>query len=115
MPHVSNDAAHLHHRPRPARRSRRVLAVLTVVVLSLTGALWTSPAYASHPEASLPGSNFEIDVDANLKVDDPAPSIDWASVSEARRNDAATGQNDDSYSGGAKEDDSCPGTTTGSI
>ena len=26
-----------------------------------------------------------------------------------------TGRNDDSYSGGAKEDDTCPGTTTGSI
>ena len=29
--------------------------------------------------------------------------------------DLATGQNDDSYQGGAKEDDACPGTTTGSI
>jgi hypothetical protein len=72
-------------------------------------------AFASHPEASLPGSNFEIDVNANLKVDDAAPSIDWASVTEARKNDLASGQNDDSYSGGAKEDDTCHGTTTGSI
>jgi hypothetical protein len=30
--------------------------------------------------ASLPGSNFEIDTDANLKVDNPAPSIDWAGI-----------------------------------
>jgi len=65
--------------------------------------------------ASLPGSNFEIDLNANLKVDNPAPSIDWVSVNENRRADLATGQNDDSYSGGAKEDDTCPGTTTGSI
>jgi len=84
------------------------LAVLTALVLA-------APASASHPEASLPGSNFEIDVDANLRVDDPAPSIDWANVAETRNDDAPTGRDDDSYSGGAKEDDTCPGTTTGSI
>lgn len=68
---------------------------------------------------SLPGSIFEIDNDANLVVDDNdgmAPQrIDWASVSEQRRADAPTGQNDDSFQGGAKEDDECPATTTGSI
>jgi uncharacterized surface anchored protein len=84
------------------------------VVLGLVLA-YVLPASASHPEASLAGSNFEIDVNANLKVDDPAPSIDWASVTDTRRNDLATGTNDDSYAGGTKEDDSCPGTTTGSI
>ena len=36
---------------------------------------WQVAAFANHPEASLPGSNFEIDVDANLKVDDAAPSM----------------------------------------
>jgi hypothetical protein len=72
-------------------------------------------AYASHPEASLTGSNFEIDVDANLKVDDAAPSIDWASVTEIRATDAPTGQNDDSYKGGVKEDTTCPDEVTGSI
>jgi hypothetical protein len=98
---------------RPRGPRTRVLLALAVA-LGLTLA-YVIPASASHPEASLPGSNFEIDVNANLKVDDAAPSIDWASVSEARRNDAATGTNDDSYAGGTKEDDSCPGTTTGSI
>ena len=70
---------------------------------------------ASHPEASLPGSNFEIDVDANLKVDDPTPSIDWASVNEIRGTDKPTGATDDSYQGGTKEDTSCPGEVDGSI
>jgi hypothetical protein len=79
------------------------------------GLVLVVPATASHPEASLPGSNFEIDIDANLKVDDPAPSIDWASVNDIRATDTPSGQNDNSYSGGAKEDDACPGTTTGSI
>jgi Prealbumin-like fold domain len=96
-----------------SRRPIRALALVTLV-LGLVVA-YIVPASASHPEASLPGSNFEIDVNANLKVDDPAPSIDWASVSEARKTDVATGTNDDSYAGGTKEDDACPGTTTGSI
>jgi hypothetical protein len=75
--------------------------------------LWAlvAPALASHPLASLAGSNFEIDVDANLKVDHTGRD-DWASVTEIRNSDAATGWNDDSYAGGAKEDDACPGTTT---
>jgi hypothetical protein len=73
------------------------------------------PAFASHPEASLSGSNFEIDTDANLKLDDAAPSIDWASVTEARATDKVNGTGDNSYAGGVKEDTTCPGTTTDSI
>src|SRR5919106_2063093 len=100
----------------PSRWGRRGKVIGGLAVLSLVAVgLGTIPASAGHPEASLPGSNFEIDVDANLKVDDPAPSIDWASVTEIRNIDLASGQNDDSYAGGAKEDDACPGTTTGSI
>jgi len=77
----------------------------------------TNLALASHPEASLPGSNFEIDVDANLKVDDPAPSVDWASASitEIRATDKVNGTGDDSYAGGVKEDTVCPAATTDSI
>src|SRR5215217_1372635 len=73
------------------------------------------PALASHPEASLPGSNFEIDVDANLKVDDPSPSLDWANVAEIRATDKVNGTGDDSYAGGVKEDTACPAATTDSI
>ena len=91
----------------------RKVAIAALAVLAL--GVVAVPALASHPEASLPGSNFEIDINANLKVDDSAPSIDWANVTEVRRNDLASGQNDNSYSGGAKEDDTCHGTTTGSI
>jgi hypothetical protein len=105
--------------PREDRRGirawrKRRRSLLFALMLAVTMAVPLN-AFASHPEASLPGSNFEIDVNANLKQDDPAPSIDWASVSEARKNDLASGTNDDSYSGGTKEDDACPGTTTGSI
>jgi hypothetical protein len=100
-------------RQRLPRRHRSFALWTTVAVLG--GLVLVLPAAATHPEASLPGSNFEIDIDANLKVDDLAPSIDWASVTEIRKTDLATGSNDDSYAGGAKEDDTCPGTTTGSI
>jgi len=94
------------------KKARTIWAVLltAILVVSVTGS-----ALASHPEASLPGSNFEIDTDANLQVDDPPPSIDWANVNESRQNDLATGSNDDSYGGGSKEDDTCPPTGTGSI
>ncbi|HSD86233.1 MAG TPA: SpaA isopeptide-forming pilin-related protein, partial [Kofleriaceae bacterium] len=65
-------------------------------------------------ELSLPGSKFEIDTSSNLVVDS-AGNLDWANVTEARKADSATGQNDDSYAGGSKEDDVCPSVGTGSI
>src|SRR5215218_8077537 len=85
------------------------LALIAVAMFAASSAL------ASHPEASLAGSNFEIDVDANLKVDDPAPSIDWASVTEIRATDKVNGTGDNSYAGGVKEDTTCPAETTDSI
>jgi hypothetical protein len=100
------------------RRRRTVGIAIVAAVAAIAGSLATlTPASASHPEASLPGSNFEIDVDANLKVDDTPspPSIDWASVTEIRATDKPTGGTDDSYQGGVKEDTTCPGETTGSI
>jgi hypothetical protein len=72
-------------------------------------------AFASHPEVSLLGSNFEIDTDANLKVDDPAPSIDWANVAETRKADKPTGATDDSFGQGTKEDTPVPSVVSGSI
>ena len=74
-----------------------------------------SVVLAAHPEVSLPGSNFEIDTNANLKVDDAAPSIDWASVSETRRADRPTGSGDDSFGQGTKEDTAVPSVVDGSI
>ena len=94
------------------RIGRPGVIAISVAVLLVSSVI---QAAATHGLATLPGSNFEIDTNANLKVDHAAPSIDWASVGETRKSDAATGQNDDSYAGGAKEDDTCPGTTTGSI
>src|SRR5215216_5479659 len=92
-------------------------------ILAIVGALATATvllvgmqaAQASHPEVSLAGSNFEIDTNANLKRDDPAPSIDWASVTETRKADKASGSGDDSFGTGTKEDTPVPSVVNGSI
>lgn len=98
-----------------SRGGRRGLVALAALAALVTASVVAHSAYASHPLDSLPDSNFEIDVDANLKVDDASPSIDWASVNEERTEDEPTGSTDDSYGGGAKEDDLCPRVTTGNI
>jgi prealbumin domain-containing protein len=96
--------------PRARRR------VLPVVVALLAGSFASfSPALASHQEVSLPGSDFEIDTDANLRVDDPVPSLDWANVTEVRKPDLASGSGDDSFGQGAKEDTAVPTVVDGSI
>jgi hypothetical protein len=65
--------------------------------------------------AALPNSNFEIDANANLKVDGAAPAIDWASVTETRKADEPTGATDDSFGQGTKEDTAVPSVVNGSI
>lgn len=92
---------------------KRMAALCATALVATT--LIASGASASHPEASLAGSNFEIDVDANLETDDPAPSIDWATVTEIRTTDRVNGTGDDSYAGGVKEDTACPDEVTDSI
>jgi hypothetical protein len=96
-------------------RPSQVRALLLVtVVLGLVFA-YVLPAAASHPEVSLAGSNFEIDTDANRKVDDPAPSIDWAGVDEIRKADTPSGSTDESFGQGTKEDTAVPTVVDGSI
>ena len=67
--------------------------------------------------ANLTGSSFEIDENANLKVDgtEGAGSIDWASVTETRKTDLASGQNDNSFGNGTKEDTAVPSVVSGQI
>ncbi len=76
--------------------------------------MFTTAAYASHPEVSLAGSNFEIDTDANLKVDD-AGSLDWANVTEVRKQDTTSGPTDESFGQGTKEDTAVPSVVDGGI
>lgn len=99
----------------PPEGSRpRIIGTAVGVVAMVLATLVAVPAMGTHGLANLPGSSFEIDEDANLRVDHPGLD-DWASVVENRRDDEPSGRDDDSYKGGAKEDDPCPGTTTGSI
>ena len=106
------------HKPRRAA----VLGACSALLLGLLALVVPNAAQANHPEASLPGSEFEIDVNANLKVDDPPPSIDWGGIpqgtqpgQEIRGTDLPSGQTDNSYKGGMKEDTVCPAAETGSI
>lgn len=65
---------------------------------------------------SLNGSNFEIDPDANLTVQN-AGALDWgaATVNETRKADTASGPNDESFGQGTKEDTAVPTVVTGGI
>ncbi|HZB07519.1 MAG TPA: hypothetical protein VE525_00235 [Rubrobacter sp.] len=49
---------------------RTMLLMLSVIAALVVG--WQVAAFASHGLATLPGSNFEIDDNANLKLDDGA-------------------------------------------
>jgi len=102
--------------PTGRRRRSPILAAAAAGALVITGLAVAPAAFANHPEVSLFGSNFEIDTDANLRVDDAAPpSIDWANVAETRKGDAPSGTGDDSFGQGAKEDTPAPAVVSGSI
>ena len=93
---------------RPGRRL--TLAVGTALVAGLAFAIIATGT-------SLPGSNFEIDNDANLRVDGTfgAASLDWANVTETRKADQPSGATDDSFGNGTKEDTAVPSVVDGSI
>lgn len=94
-------------RPSSQRRGAR-WAFLLVVIVAL------SAFVASTALATLPGSTFEGD-DGNLIVN-TAGNKDWASgTTFSAVNDLATGQNDNSFGGGSKEDDLNVTVVSGSI
>lgn len=76
--------------------------------------LGVATTLATHPANTLSGSNFEIDRDANLKVDD-AGSLDWANVAEIRREDDPSGGGDNAFGQGSKEDTAVPAVVAGGI
>src|SRR5262249_29729536 len=64
--------------------------------------------------ASLTGSTFEID--GNLAVDGGAGALDWANAPQLQiATDLATGQNDNSFGQGTKENTAVPSVVDGSI
>ncbi len=108
-----------------ANSNTRYSAVATAAALILLAAtlVFSTPATAAHQEVSLAGSNFEIDTDANLRVDDAAPSIDWLTGgpgSDLRAGvitqvDTPSGQNDDAFGQGSKEDTAVPSVVLGGV
>jgi hypothetical protein len=87
---------------------------LAAVVLFVIGAVG----------ASLTGSTFEIDTDANLVVNAPATNIDWLNstgnpltmrTGVTVKPDQASGSGDDSFGQGTKEDTAVPSVVDGSI
>jgi hypothetical protein len=106
--------------------SKRTIVLAIGAILALVIGVQVA-AFASHPLVSLPGSNFEIDQDANLKQDhdgDPDPAMDdWATIAQAgeadlgevRKADLPSGAGDDSFGNGSKEDTPVPSVVNGSI
>ena len=93
---------------RPGRRL--TLAVGTALVAGLAFAIIASGT-------SLPGSNFEIDNDANLRVDGTSAlprSTGQTSQRPARRT-SRPARTDDSFGNGTKEDTAVPSVVDGSI
>ena len=98
------------------------LAILLVVVVALAAGTATgTTANCANPD-TLVGSAFEIDTDANLKVDTNG-CIDWladGTGSDFRsgvvaKNDKPTGTSDDSFGQGTAENNPNPTIVTGSI
>src|SRR6266508_149135 len=117
--------------PRTTQRRSRV--VLLAAALAVLVTVFTVPAAAKllGPNQTLAcatanvlsGSNFEIDVNANLKVDGGGTCIDWLAGGTGTafrsgvltKNDVASGSGDDAFGQGTSEDEANPTIVTGSI
>jgi hypothetical protein len=104
------------------RWGRRRLA-FGALALILAAAALVGVALALTGSASLTGSNFEIDNDANLKVDNASPSIDWLAGGTGTdlrsgvkaKQDTPSGKNDSAFGQGTSEDMAAPTIKPGSI
>src|SRR5215207_4485037 len=96
-----------------------VLAMATIAFVGMASAQSTTCTTAN----VLAGSDFEIDTNANLKVDGAAPCIDWLADGTGSafkpgvkaQNDRPTGTSDDSFGQGTAENNPNPTIVTGSI
>jgi hypothetical protein len=93
------------------RSTRRRWYVITSAVSLAAVVLFVIGAVG----ASLPGSTFEIDTDANLTVQGGAGALDWANVTQIRQADTPSGASDNSFGNGTKEDTPVPSVVSGSI
>ncbi|MEV0170241.1 prealbumin-like fold domain-containing protein [Streptomyces sp. NPDC050803] len=111
------DYQHVPVRSAKRHGRRRSLAFRTAATaVALAGGLLTATvATAQAPPPSLTGSDFEIDTNANLIVDNPNSPDDWETVNEIRVPDNAIGAEDTSFGQGAKEDTEVPTIVDGGI
>jgi hypothetical protein len=108
----------------------RIAKAATLVAFSLVVTIFTVSAAARQQAAAdcstanvLSGSTFEIDVNANLKVDGTGDCIDWLAdgtgsslrTGVLAKADKPSGPTDDSFGMGTSEDNANPTIVTGSI
>ena len=117
----------LNSRARGVASKTSVRALLAVALLgavfTFSGAPAGQRASAASGCSALPGSSFEIDADANLKVDGMSPCIDWLADGTGSvlrehvlsKNDKLSGSGDDSFGMGTSEDEANPTIVNGSI
>lgn len=98
------------------RRSRWMSVAVASAAMTLAAVTGSTGAFAA-VGIQLPGSNFEIDTSANLKVNTTPVNgaLDWANVTEIRKQDTETGPTDESFGQGSKEDTAVPTVVDGSI
>src|SRR3954452_19005981 len=97
--------------------------MLAAAAVGLSGAVRAPAAPPCATTSVLSGSNFEIDTDANLKVDGAGDCIDWLAggtgtslrTGVLSTTDKPTGATDDSFGQGSQEDDANPTIVAGSI
>lgn len=116
----------LQRKKRAALRHPTWLALLLgaalAVAFAISGSAVANTASCSNTAATLGGSAFEIDADANLVVN-TSGCIDWLSGGSGTgfrsgvlaKNDSPSGANDESFGQGTSEDDANPTIVTGSI
>jgi hypothetical protein len=101
-------------RPKVGVLGMAALVVALIALSASTASGTTVGPPACTNTATLTGSAFEIDADANLVVNTTNCS-DWLSVADIKKNDKPTGSGDDSFGQGTSENDPNPTIVDGSI
>jgi hypothetical protein len=106
-------------------KNSALVAALSLSAVAVGSVTISNEHVAANPACtnSLTESNFEVDVNANLKVDGANPCIDWLADGTGSalrsgvltKNDRPTGTTDDAFGQGTKENDPNPTIVTGSI
>src|SRR4051794_15277923 len=90
------------------------LAVTVIALSSSAASGTTTGAPICNNAATLLGSRFEIDTNANL-TGDTTGCVDWIGSADTKKADKPTGTGDDSFGKGTSENDANPTIVDGSI